>query len=168
MEQYLFFDESGITLDPTISAQWAPKGYQPQFPSNSRRERVHLGGLVNPKTDDVFVQRIEKGNSVSFIGILEWISEIYKQHKTIFLYVDNARWHKSKIVRLYLSFNSRIVLLFIPPYSPNLNPVEWEWHELRRLSTHARRFQSGEECYQTVEKHFEFRKCTNNSYRQFN
>ncbi len=139
MEQYLFLDESGITLDPTISAQWASKGCQPQFPSNSRRERVHLGGLVNPK-----------------------------QHKTILLYVDNARWHKSKIVRLTLSFNSRIVVQFIPTYSPNLNPVEWEWHELRRLSTHARIFQSGEECYQTIEKYFESHRCTNNLYRQFN
>jgi len=136
--------------------------------SDSRRTRVHLGGLVNPLSGDVFVQRIEKGDSVSFIGILEWTSELYKSYDTILLYVDNARWHKSKIVRLYLSLQSRINVQFIPPYSPNLNLVEWEWHELRRCATHARRFQSDNECYQVVSQHFHSRKCINSLYCQLN
>lgn len=155
-------------MDPTIASQWAPRECQPLFPTNSRRERVHLGGLANPLTGDVFVQRIEKGDSGSFIGILEWISKLYHRYDAILLYVDNARWHKSKIVRLYLSLQSRVDVRFIPPYSPNLNPVEWEWHELRRLTTHAQRFQSGDECYQAVVKHFKSRKSNSSIYRQLN
>lgn len=127
---------------------------------------MHLGGLVNPLTGDAFIQHIEKGDSVSFIGILEWITGLYHQYDTILLYVDNARWHKSKIVRLYLSLQSRITLDFIPPYSPHLNPVEWEWHELRRITTHAKRFQSSDECYQAVEKHFKSKTGKNHMYCQ--
>ncbi len=91
---------------------------------------------MNPQTGDAFVQRIKKGDSVSFIGILEWIHGLYHSYDTILVYVDNARWHKSKIVQLYQSLRPRIVLEYIPRYSPDLNPVEWEWHELRRVTTH--------------------------------
>jgi len=37
--------------------------------------------------------------------------------------------------------NWLIALQFFPPYSPELNPMEWEWHELRRQATHTKRFQ---------------------------
>ncbi|MDP2981720.1 MAG: IS630 family transposase [Candidatus Latescibacter sp.] len=162
----LFYDEAGIALDPTIAAQWAPKGKQPLFPSSSRKERVNLGGIVNPQTGDAFVQRIKKGDSVSFIGILEWLHGLYHSYDTILVYVDNAKWHKSKIIQLYQSLRPRIVLEYIPRYSPDLNPVEWEWHELRRVTTHTKRFQSSDECFQAVSEHFKSRIGKNTMYRQ--
>jgi len=162
----LFFDEAGIELDPTIAAQWAPRGKQPLLPSSSRRERVHLGGIVNPITGDAFVQRIAKGDSVSFIGILEWIKELYDTYETILVYVDNAPWHVSKIIKIYQLLQPRIVLEYLPRYSPDLNPVEWEWHELRRIETHTKRFQSSNECFQSVSQHFESRLGKNHMYCQ--
>lgn len=164
----LFFDEAGIELDPTIAAQWAPRGKQPFLPSSSRKERVHLGGIVNPLTGDAFVQRIKKGDSVAFIGILEWLNKLYRSYKTILVYVDNAPWHLSKIIQIYQSLQPRIVLDYIPRYSPDLNPMEWEWHELRRIATHTKRFQSSDECFQVVSEHFESRLGKNHMYRQLN
>jgi transposase len=148
-------------LDPTIAAQWAPKGCQPLLPSDSTRERVNLCGIVDINTMDAIVQRIPRGNAEIFISTMDLIKESYHNYSRITLYVDNAKWHKAKLVREYLAKQVTIELMFFPPYSPELNPTEWEWHELRRQATHARRFHSSDECWQTIQTHFETRKGKN-------
>ena len=145
-------------MDPTIAAQWAPKGCQPLLPSDSRRERVNLCGIVDVNTMNAIVQRIPGGNAEIFLSTMDLIKESYHDCSRITLYVDNAKWHKAKLVKEYLSKQETIELLFLPPYSPELNPTEWEWHELRRQATHARRFHSSDECWQTIQTHFESRK----------
>ncbi|HHT9158678.1 MAG TPA: IS630 family transposase [Candidatus Brocadiaceae bacterium] len=151
-------------MDPTIAAQWAPKGCQPQLFSDSNRERVNLCGFVNAKTRDSLVQRIPKGNAQSFISFLQWVTSLYATYSKIWLYVDNAKWHRSKDVKDYLAQQEHIALQFFPPYSPELNPMEWEWHELRRQATHTKRFQCNKECWQTIQNHFETRKGKNNHF----
>lgn len=112
------------------------------------------------------MQRIKKGDAVSFIGVLEWIRESYPSEKKIRVYVDNAHWHTAEFVRIYQSLMPRMDLEYLPKYSPDLNPVAWEWHELRRTTTHTLRFQSSEECFQAIAEYFKSRigKCTR--YRQ--
>jgi len=127
---------------------------------------VNLAGIVIPRTGDAFVRRIKKGDAVSFIGTLEWIREMYPSYEKIHVYVDNARWHTSEIVQIYQSWIPQIVLEYLPKYSPDLNPVEWEWHELRRTTTHTVRFQSGEDCFQAISEHFNSRIGKNSMYRQ--
>lgn len=113
-------------MDPTIAAQWAPKGCQPQLFSDSIRERVNLCGVVDINTMDAMVQKIPKGNAENFISFLRWLRDLYPKHSRIWLYVDNARWHKAQTVKDYLAQQNTIVLKFFPPYSPELNPMEWE------------------------------------------
>jgi len=120
--------------------------------------------LVDAKTTDAKVKRIEKGNSKSFIDFLLWVLCLYTKYRKISLYFDNAKWHKSKEVKKFLAKNKKICLYFFPTYSPELNPTEWEWHELRRLATHTRRFQSDEECWQTIQEHFQTRKGKNKHF----
>ena len=62
----LFSDEAGIQLDPTIAAQWATKGCQPQLFSDSNREQVNPCGFVNAKTRDSMVQRNPKRKRTKF------------------------------------------------------------------------------------------------------
>ena len=64
-------------MDPTLAAQWAPKGCQPQLFSASTRERVNLCGIVDIDTMDAMVQKIPKGNAESFIAFLQWVTDIY-------------------------------------------------------------------------------------------
>lgn len=114
-------------------------------------------GVVDSKTNTPYVQRIEKGNSVAFIGFLIWLWTCFSSYVTIHLYVDNAKWHKSQLVTKYLATQEKIIMHFFPPYSPGLNPMEWDWHELRRIATHTRRFQDKEECWQVIQEHFKTR-----------
>ena len=46
---------------------------------------------------------------------------------TIYLIADNARYYKSKDVQRFLQENPRIKMIFLPPYSPNLNLIERLW-----------------------------------------
>jgi transposase len=51
--------------------------------------------------------------------------------------LDNARWHHARALRPWLSKHRRVLRLdFLPPYSPDLNPVERVWKLTRRLCTH--------------------------------
>ena len=105
-------------MDPTLAAQWAPKGCQPQVLSASTRERVNLCGIVDIGTMDAMVQKIPKGNAESFIAFLQWVTDIYHNHSRIQLFVDNARWHKTPTVKTYLAQQDTLVLNFLPSYSP--------------------------------------------------
>jgi len=113
---------------------------------------------------DAIVQKIPKGNAESFISFMQWFMDRYSTYSRIWLYVDNARWHKAQTVKDYLAQQDTIVLNFFPPYSPELNPMEWEWHELRREATHTRRFQSSDECWQIIQQHFETRNGKNKHF----
>ncbi len=163
-EAWLFSDEAGIQLDPTLAAQWAPRGKQPQIASESKLGRISLCGVEDARTGDAYVKRIERGNSLNFIGALIWILNQFDRYDKIHLYVDNAVWHKSKRVRNFLEMQSKLELDYFPRYCPELNPTEWEWHELRRLKTHTRRFQSEEECWAVIDEHFSSRKGTSSHF----
>jgi len=98
--------------------------------------------VQNTRTGDSFVLRIKKGNSASFIEIQEWICKSNPSRKIIHVYVDNSSWHRSKIVRIYQSMMPGIVLEYLPKYSTDLNPVDWEWDELRSTTNQAILFKS--------------------------
>ena len=108
-EAILCSDEAGIQLDPTIAAQWAPKVCQPQLFSGSTRERVNLCGIVDIKTRGAMVQKISKGNAQNFILFMQWLIILYSKYSRIWLYVDNARWHKAQIVKDYLTQQNTII-----------------------------------------------------------
>jgi transposase len=64
----------------------------------------------------------------------------------IYLILDNARWHRSKILKEFFETNQqRLVFIFLPPYSPELNPIERVWRIIRRKVTHNRYFPSTED-----------------------
>ncbi|MEI7361488.1 transposase, partial [Dickeya dadantii] len=66
-------------------------------------------------------------SSVLFIKLLKALRRTYRRAKTITLVVDNYIIHKSHKVECWLSENSKFRLLFLPTYSPWLNPIERLW-----------------------------------------
>ena len=104
------------------------------------------------------VQKIPKGNAENFISFMQWLMDLYSKYSRIWLYVDNAGWHKAQTVKDCLAQQDTIVLNLFSSYSPELNPMEWDWHELRREATHTKRFQSRDECWQIIQQYFETQK----------
>ena len=65
-------------------------------------------------------------NAQSTITFFEKIEKAYPAALKVHIFCDNARYYKNKEVQKYLE-NSKIKLHFLPPYSPNLNPIERLW-----------------------------------------
>jgi len=74
-------------------------------------------------------------NARNFIRFLRIIRKKYV-HRNIVMILDNAGWHKARKVGRFLGDDGNFQFLFLPPYSPNLNPVEKIWKLLRYRVTH--------------------------------
>jgi transposase len=109
---------------------WAPKGQTPiiQFHFNWKHLSV-MAGLT--RTNYLF--RFHEG-SIKKEQIVEFLKAL-KAHlkQPLLIVLDGLRAHKSKLVREYLdSTNGHIQIAFLPPYAPDLNPVEYLWAWLKR------------------------------------
>jgi transposase len=73
--------------------------------------------------------------------------------KTVHVILDNAKYHHAKIHETWrMKSHSRFALNYLPPYSPDLNPIERVWKLVRRLATHNRYFSDLQEITAAVER----------------
>ena len=98
----------------------------------SRRQTVYGGIILDGQT---CYMAADKANDRSFI---RYLNKLKKQFDKAAMIVDNAAYHNSGSVRRYIEENSDFVrLIFLPPYSPFLNPAEWLWRsdkaKIRRI-----------------------------------
>jgi len=116
---------------------WSLKGQQPEIFTYGGRLRQHLTGAVDPLKGKVHVAFSDALKSQQFQHFLEGLLDRYKDAGKILLVLDNARTHHSKALEPFLEANkAKLELLFLPPYSPNLNLMEWFWKLLRKQVTH--------------------------------
>ena len=123
-------------VHPTHNVQpaygWIKKGVRKEIAANSGRSRINLSGIVDVITHNVLVQEDEMLNAEATIKFFQKIEKAYPYKTKIHIFCDNARYYRNKAVIDYLRA-SRIALHFLPPYSPNLNPIErlWKWMKER-------------------------------------
>lgn len=151
----LFSDEAGIKLEPTLGSVWSLKGQQPKIPSNSSWTRVNLTGFVDPIRGTIMVNTMPKGNSENFVKQLELVLEAYIDKRMITLYVDNARWHKTVLVKEWVLANPSIKIEFLPKYAPDVNPIERHWWFLRKATTQNVLFENFDKCWKAIKYHFD-------------
>lgn len=109
------------------------------------RERKTAMGSYNFKTGQITVTFHEKGNYKSFKKHLKKILFIYKGHSKIIVVVDNVRFHHAKLLKKWLLTKPALELVYLPPYSPDLNPIERAWWYMRKKITHNRYIHTLEE-----------------------
>jgi transposase len=81
--------------------------------------------------------------------------------------LDNARWHRAKVLQPWLNKHRKHLRLdFLPPYSPELNAIERVWKLTRRLRTHNRYFPVLDDLVQTVFDQFESWRGPNETLRR--
>ncbi len=116
---------------------WSLKGHQPEISTYGGRKRQHLIGTVEPLEGNLHVAFSEMLKALQFQHYLEGILARYPAPKKLIMVLDNARAHHSKELKPFLDANKdRLELVFLPPYSPDLNPMEWFWKFLRKIVTH--------------------------------
>lgn len=143
-------DETICFMDgvhPTHNVQpaygWIKKGVRKEIPSNTGRERLNLSGIIDVISHNIVIQEDQTLNGESTIRFFKKIEEVYPSKRKIHVFCDNASYYRNKAVKQYLK-TSKVCLHFLPPYSPNLNPIErlWKWMKERVI-------------YNTYYEHFE-------------
>ena len=111
-----------------MSSCWAPQGIRPSIPSHYMREYRYCYGAVDAQTGDSFFLIAGGCNTEWTNEFLRQVSQAYPDDYML-LVMDNAIWHKSST----LEIPSNIELAFIPPYTPEMNPIEQVWKEMHKL-----------------------------------
>ena len=121
---------------------WSPKGQQVMIPTPGQ-PKTHYGlGAVNYHTGEtvVLIRRRKRRQEVA-----ELLQALLDKHPTERVYVawDNFTAHQDDEVEAVVrSAAGRLVLLYLPTYSPWLNPIEMLWRHFRREVTHCELFQT--------------------------
>jgi transposase len=143
-------DETICFMDgvhPTHNVQpaygWIKKGVRKEIPANTGRERLNISGIIDVVTHNIVIQEDQTLNAESTICFFQKVEETYPEKRRVHVFCDNAPYYRNKAVKQYLE-TSKICLHFLPPYSPNLNPIErlWKWMKERVI-------------YNTYYEHFE-------------
>jgi len=110
---------------------WIKKGKDKIVKSNSGRQRININGALNADTLEVVIRTDDTINAQSTIELFKKLEEKHPEAKNIFITLDNARYYKNKLIMAHL-MTSKIKLLFLPAYSPNLNLIERLWKFMRK------------------------------------
>ena len=122
----MFQDEARFGRLPVIRSAWAPPGVRPVVPAAVERQFRYIYGAVSPFDGDVDWLVTEEMNTVNMNLFLRQISEKYCDDY-ILMVVDGASSHKGEMLKV----PNNMAILGLPPYSPELNPAEHLWDELR-------------------------------------
>lgn len=91
----------------------------------------------------LIIHKEDNFDADSFKRFLEIILEKAMTKKKILLVLDNAKYHHAKVLKEYIDkIKDRLVLFFLPAYSPDINAIEMLWKKTRRGVTHNRYFSS--------------------------
>jgi len=122
----MFQDEGRFGRINTPRRCWAPRGMRPSVPSQIVREYTYGYVAVSPHdgTMDSLILPEVTGHAMSIF--LQEVSDRH-QDEFILMVMDGAGWHKANNLRV----PGNMALYFLPPYSPQLNPVEHIWDSIR-------------------------------------
>jgi len=111
-----------------IMKSWFPKGEQRIIPTYGKHCGTKLVGVLDYETGAVYVEEHERYDAEVFLSFLMNVLAWYPKGKIVMV-LDNARIHHAKLLEAFLSANTRLQLMFLPPYSPKLNLIEglWGW-----------------------------------------
>ena len=116
---------------------WAPPGIRPHVPAQVVRESVYVYAAVAPDPGLMTALILPDANTDMMNLFLEHVSQTVSKY-FIVMQVDQAGWHHSN--ELIIPTNIRLIEQ--PAYSPEVNPVEHIWDELREKYLHNRSFSS--------------------------
>lgn len=160
-------DESGFSLNYPLSKCWMKHGEQKRLPANTNvRSGCSLAGVIDWMSEQVWCQPIARLNSECLIRYFEWLFlEIYPDD-TLVLVMDNASSHRSRAMQAFLSlFEHRVLVIWLPPYSPDLNLIERFWKHLKQRVTVNRLFSDTHHMLQSIQTELAHQNCIDYQFR---
>jgi len=112
-------------------------------------------GAVSVRAGKLVTLFEPKFNAESFQRFLQLLLKHRACRKRLVLVLDNAKYHHARALQPWLRQHRKLLtLLFLPPYSPELNPIERVWKLTRRLATHNRHFPTLDDILNAVTERF--------------
>lgn len=118
-----YLDETGIEGDPRPRRRWAKRGEKIRQPYEGTHIRISTTGMVCPRTGEFYALIFSRCDTQTFQIFLDHANRHIRLNRPRNLVIlDNASWHRSKSLKW-----GRFEPVFLPPYSPDLNPIERLW-----------------------------------------
>jgi len=133
------FDEAKFRLEPVYKRIWFMKGEKPKGAFFfSSKKLISFGALTSEHR--FFYDFYEATNSLTFRAFLRTFIETLDPSKQYVFILDNAGYHKTQTVLNLLAEYPFISVEFLPPYSPELNPMETSWKVTKNSVTKSQYF----------------------------
>jgi transposase len=139
-EVILFGDSVHPQHQTRLAYGWIKKGIRKAEKMTACQKRVNLIGAINIDTHHVEYKQVEWVNAESLKAFAEQLCAAYPTASAIHLILDNAGYHKSKELLQFLEA-TKIKIHYLPPYSPNLNPIERLWKIMHENVTYNRYYE---------------------------
>jgi len=123
-------DESRFCSESNRVTSWSEKGKAVVYSGYRYGTALNCFGSINLKNGQFIASFHERGNAEATIVHLQKVRAVYESHIPLAFIMDNATWHKTLKVKEFCK-NNNITLLFLPPYSPEYNPIERVWSFLK-------------------------------------
>ena len=142
-----FEDEARFGQKSTLTKVWARKGSRPTMMNQSEYGNIHVVAAACPETGQAEATCASKLNSGTMSEFLTQLGQRISSDKHVFLILDRASYHRSKSLKI----PSNVKIVHLPPYSPELNPIENLWHYLRSHCWSNRIYKDAKALYQAAE-----------------
>ena len=131
------------------------------------RKSVACFGAVSLSSGKFVRSMCEKFDALTFEAFLKKLLRHRSRGKRMVVVLDNARYHHAALLApLLRRYRKALSLLFLPPYSPQLAPIERVWKLARRMATHNRFFATLSELLAAVEQCFDRWRKSNSALRR--
>ena len=121
----VFLDESGFSLKPTVTRTWAVRGQTPIITAKASWDKLSTIGAIT--TTGQFLQHTRAG-AIRGAQVVSFCHHLLRHVQgEIVVVMDNARIHKTKALRAFVEQQPRLTVEYLPPYAPELNPIERVW-----------------------------------------
>jgi len=154
-EPILFMDAVHPTQATKVTRGWIRTGVDKIINTTGSRTRLNIIGAIRlGHIADAVTTQYQTINGESVIEFLERVKAQYMASSRIHLILDGAGYHRSQIVKDKAK-ELGIELHYLPPYSPNLNPIERLWKVLNEHARNNQYFATAKEFRQQIDKFFE-------------
>lgn len=126
-----------MNLHTPLRKCWMRRGQQRRIPAASGPQGFHhIIGALNWESGQVNYRIVTVKNSQTFIEFIEQLMLTDYPDQSVVLVMDNAPYHRSAAVQAALSlFEPRLLVFWLPPYCPTLNPIERFWLHVKDKAT---------------------------------
>lgn len=153
-----FEDECHFQQHGSRCKMWIPpEDKDPVVKHAPTRKSISLFGAVYATTGKMVSMVTTIFNAETFLSFLKKLLKSKTRGRKLLVVLDNAKYHHAVMLRPWLETNkAKIELLFLPPYSPELNHIERVWKLARRLCTHNRYFATLSEIETTINEQMKY------------